>query len=392
MTTASARLTIPLTRPMLGVREELAVLDVLRSGWLVQGPKVADFESAVASYVGTQYAIATSSCSTALHLALLLHGIGPGDEVIVPSFTFIATANAVVYAGGTPVFVDIDPITYNIDPGAVDRAITPRTKAIMPVHQLGLAADLDALATIARRRDLVLVEDAAPAVGATYKGRRIGGLGNTTCLSFHPRKLITTGEGGMLLTNDAEMAERARALRAHGMSLSDLTRHRADRVLFEEYRELGYNYRMTDLQGALGLAQITRLDTIIERRQHLARRYSAALAHVEDIRLPPSPTDTPHTYQSFMIEVPPGVRDTLMSELLAVGVATRRGVMAIHMEPLYRRRYPALCLPVTECGTRDTLLLPMYTTMTSVEQEYVVEHFLRALSMCRLSARPSQIA
>jgi perosamine synthetase len=377
---------------MLGPREELAVLDVLRSGWLVQGPKVAEFEAAVASYVGARHAVATSSCTAALHLALVLHGIGPGDEVIVPSFTFIATANAVVYAGGTPVFVDIDARTYNIDATAVADAITPRTKAIMPVHQLGLAADLDTLGTIARRHDLLLIEDAAPAIGATYRGRRVGGLGNTTCFSFHPRKAITTGEGGMLLSDDDGLAARARVLRAHGMSLSDLTRHRADRVLFEEYHELGYNYRLTDLQGALGIAQISRLDTVIEHRREVARRYAAALHHVEGVRLPPSSPDTPHTYQSFMIEVPPGFRDTLMNELLAVGVATRRGVMAIHTEPLYHNRAPFLRLPVTESATRDTLLLPMYATMTSIEQEYVVEHFLRALRVCRLRPRPSQLA
>jgi perosamine synthetase len=392
MTTSTARMSIPLTRPMLGAREELAVLDVLRSGWLVQGPRVAEFESAVACYVGAQHGIATSSCTAALHLGLVLHGIGPGDEVIVPSFTFIATANAVVYTGATPVFVDIDPSTYNIDPGAVDSAITPRTKAIIPVHQLGLAADLDTLATIARRHDLVLLEDAAPAIGATYKGRRVGGFGNSTCLSFHPRKAITTGEGGMLLTDDAVMAERARTLRAHGMSLSDLTRHHADRVLFEEYHEVGYNYRMTDLQAALGIAQLTRLDTVIERRRALARRYAATLHHVEGVQLPPSPRDTPPTYQSFMIEVPTGSRNILMKELLDVGIATRRGVMAIHMEPFYRNRYPDLRLPVTQSATRDTLLLPMYATMTSIEQEYVVEHLLRALDACRPSTRQSQTA
>jgi dTDP-4-amino-4,6-dideoxygalactose transaminase len=336
--------------------------------------------------------VATSSCTTALHLALLFHDIGPGDEVIVPSFTFIATANAVLYTGAKPVFVDIDPRSHNIDPDAVETAITERTKVIMPVHQLGLAADLDPLATIARRNNIALVEDAAPAIGATYKGRRVGGLGYTACLSFHPRKAITTGEGGMLVTDDAAMAERARRLRAHGMSLSDLTRHQADRVLFEEYDELGYNYRMTDLQAALGIAQLTRLDLIIERRQNLARGYAAALHQVDGVRLPPSSANTPHTYQSFMVEVPPGVRDILMQELLAVGIATRRGVMAIHLEPFYRKRYRDLRLPVTEDAARDTLLLPMYATMTSIEQEYVVNHFVRALEDCRPRTQHSQIA
>ena len=382
MITLPGRMTVPLTKPLLGAREELAVLDVLRSGWLVQGPRVAEFEAAVAAYVGAEHGVATSSCTTALHLGLILLGIGPGDEVIVPSFTFIATANAVLYTGATPVFVDIDPRTYNVDPGAVEAAVTARTKALMPVHQLGLAADMDALTAIARRHGLLLLEDAAPAIGALYKGRRVGGLGHTACLSFHPRKAITTGEGGMVLTNDEPLAERGRRLRAHGMSASDFARHRADRVVIEEYRELGYNYRMTDLQAAVGLAQITRLDAILDRRREVAARYAAALATSEGVQLPASPTATPHTYQSYMIELGPesGVeRDEVMHQLLTAGISTRRGVMAIHREPYYRARFDDIDLPVTESAARRTLLLPMSANLTSTEQEYVVEHLLTAL-------------
>jgi perosamine synthetase len=390
VSTRTARWNIPITKPLVGDREERAVLEVLRSGWLVQGPKVAEFERAVAAYVGARHAVATSSCTTALHLALVLHGIGTGDEVIVPSFTFIATANVVLYTGATPVFVDIDPRTYNLDPDAVEAAITPRTRAIMPVHQIGLAADIDRLAAIARRHDLVLIEDAAPAIGATYKGRRVGGLGHPACLSFHPRKVITTGEGGMLLTDDEALAERARTLRAHGMSVSDLARHRADRVLVEEYHELGYNYRMTDLQAAIGIEQLKRLDEMIERRREVAGRYAKALADADGVQLPFSPPDAPHTYQSYMIELRPGLglnREILMQELLAAGVATRRGVMAIHLEPQYRQRWPDLRLPVTESATRHTLLLPIYATMTSTEQEYVIDQLLRALGLVRPGRR-----
>src|SRR5262245_31291651 len=300
MIVPTARMSIPITKPLLGEPEELAVLEVLRSGWLVQGPKVAEFERTVAAYVGARHAVATSSCTTALHLALVLHGIGNGDEVIIPSFTFIATANAVLYAGATPVFVDIDPRTYNLDPDAVEAAITVRTAAIMPVHQIGLAADMDRLTAIARRHRLVLLEDAAPAIGATYKGRRVGGLGNPACLSFHPRKVITTGEGGMLLTDDETVAERARTLRAHGMSVSDLARHHANRVAVEEYRDLGYNYRMTDLHAAIGIAQIERLDEMLEHRQKVADRYAEALADTDGVQLPISSSDMPHTYQSYM--------------------------------------------------------------------------------------------
>jgi perosamine synthetase len=383
MITSTARMSVPITKPWLGEAEELAVLEVLRSGWLVQGPKVAEFERKVAAYVGAKYAVATSSCTTALHLALVLHGIGPGDEVIVPSFTFIATANAVVYTGATPVFVDIDRRSYNIDPGAVETALTERTKAIIPVHQLGLAADMDHLAAIAQQHQLLIIEDAAPAIGATYKGRRVSGLGNTACLSFHPRKAITTGEGGMILTDSLPLAERARLLRAHGMSVSDLTRHHAKQVVVEEYSELGYNYRLTDMQAAIGIEQLQRLDAVIQRRAEIARRYAEAFVDVEGIRLPNSSPDTPHTYQSYMIELGPllgGGRDEFMRRLLRVGVATRRGVMAIHLEPYYRERYPGVQLPVTESATIHTVLLPIYATMTTDEQEYVIEHVLRAVA------------
>jgi perosamine synthetase len=389
MTTSTVRMNIPITKPWLGEAEELAVLEVLRSGWLVQGSKVAEFEGKVAAYVGAKYGVATSSCTTALHLALLLHGIGPGDEVIVPSFTFIATANAILYTGATPVFVDIDPRSYNIDPRAVQAAITPRTKAIMPVHQLGLAADMEHLAAIAHQHHVVLLEDAAPAIGATYKGRKVGGLGNATCLSFHPRKVITTGEGGMLLTDSLPVAERARTLRAHGMSVSDLARHRAERVVFEEYHELGYNYRMTDMQAAIGIEQLRRLDTMIERRRQIARRYGETLADVDGLQLPLSTHETPHTYQSYMIELEPGIdvsRDQIMQQLLTVGVATRRGVMAIHLEPYYRAQHPRLRLPVTESAARHAMLLPIYATMTTAEQDYVIEHLVGALHAgCRIS-------
>jgi perosamine synthetase len=245
---------------------------------------------------------------------------------------------------------------------------------------------MDRLAAVARRHDIVVIEDAAPAIGATYKGRRVGGLGNSTCLSFHPRKVITTGEGGMLLTDTPAIAERARAMRAHAMSVSDLARHNAQRVVIEEYHELGYNYRMTDLQAAIGIEQLKRLDGMIERRREVACRYADALANVDGVQLPFSSSDTPHTYQSYMIQLAPGVglsREELMQQLLAVGVATRRGVMAIHLEPYYRERYPGQRLPVTESATRHTVLLPIYATMTSTEQEYVIEHLLLALDPCR---------
>jgi dTDP-4-amino-4,6-dideoxygalactose transaminase len=375
-------MSIPLTRPVLGDAEERAVLEVLRSGWLVQGPKVAEFERMTAALVGARHAVATSNCTTALHLALILHGIGTGDEVIVPSFTFIATANAVAYTGATPVFADIDPHSYNLDPDAVDAAITPRTKAIMPVHQIGLAANMDRLRALARQHGLALIEDAAPALGATYRGRRVGGLGNTACFSFHPRKAVTTGEGGMITTDDEALAERARVLRAHGMSVSDLARHQARRVIIEEYQDVGYNYRMSDLHAAIGIEQLKRLPSILTQRRELAERYTAAFSDLEGVQLPFSSSETPHTYQSYMLQLHGDAsitRERLMEGLLAAGIPTRRGVMAIHREPVYRERCRAVSLPVTETAAATTVLIPLYAGMTDGEQEYVIDHVRKAL-------------
>ena len=382
MSISSTHMSIPITKPLFSEDEERAVVEVLRSGWVVQGPKVAAFERIVANYVGVPHAIATSSCTTALHLALVLLGIGPGDEVIVPSFTFIATANVVCYTGATPVFVDIDPQTYNLDPNRLETAVTPRTKAIMPVHQIGLAADMDRLNAIANRHGLAVIEDAAPALGATYKGKRVGALGNVTCLSFHPRKVITAGEGGMILTSDQALANHARTLRTHGMSLSDLQRHQATSVAIEEYHDLGYNYRLSDLHAAVGLEQMKKLDLMLMRREQLAVRYHEALADLECLQLPFSSTDQPHSYQSYIIQLGPQApksREQVMQEMLEAGIATRRGVMAIHLEPYYRQRFPGVRLSVTETAAQSTLLLPIYATMTELEQEYVIDHLHRIL-------------
>jgi perosamine synthetase len=382
MSVSVVRMNIPITKPYFGEEEEQAVVLVLRSGWIIQGPKVAEFEHMVAEYVGTRHAIATSSCTTALHLALILHGVGVGDEVIVPSFTFIATANAVRYTGATPVFIDVDPRTYNIDPDCIEAALTPRTKAIMPVHQIGLAADMDRINTIAHRHGLLVIEDAAPAIGVTYKHKRVGSLGNPTCFSFHPRKAITTGEGGMIVTDDDAYAERARILRAHGMSLSGLARHPATPMAIEEYHEVGYNYRMSDLHATVGIEQMKKLHCILTQRQQVAARYNEAFAHLDCVQLPFSSSEMPHSYQSYILQLrshAPKTRDQVMRELLEVGVAARRGVMAIHLEPSYSLLFPHLRLPVTEAAARHTLLLPIYAAMTETEQAYVIEHLLRIL-------------
>jgi perosamine synthetase len=377
---------IPITRPWLGEEEVAAAAEVIRSGWLTQGKQVEDFEQAVAAYVGGRHAVAVNSCTSALHLALLAAGVRPGDEVICPSFSFIATANAIVHAGAVPVFVDIDRRTYNINPALVERAITKRTSAIVPVDQIGLAADLRHIREIARIHGLAIVEDAAPALGATFEAERVGSRSRLTCFSFHPRKSITTGEGGMIITDDGEVAARLRRLRAHGASTSDLTRHRSGQTGFESYEELGFNYRMTDIQAAIGCVQMTKLEWILNDRAAAASRYSEMLAGDERLRLPYTPPGCRHTYQSYCVGLPSeDARNVVMRELARQGIATRRGVMAIHLEPLYRGRVQ-LALPVTQRASRETMLLPLYAGMSVDDQEAVVGALQRALDVA--TSRP----
>jgi dTDP-4-amino-4,6-dideoxygalactose transaminase len=300
-------------------------------------------------------------------------GVRPGDEVIVPSLSFIATANAVAHCGAIPVFADIDPDTYNLDPQAAEQAITPRTRAVMPVHQVGLPADMDEFLELGRRYGLAMIEDAACAIGATYKGTPVGAIGPVACFSFHPRKVITTGEGGMIAVQDPEVAERLRRLRAHGMNVSDLARHNAEDVIFEQYPEVGWNYRMTDIQAAIGLCQLEALDVVLERRRILAERYTDALTRLEYLEAPFDPADRVRTWQSYCVRVAPGApvqRTELMRLLLRDGIPTRRGVMAIHEEPSYKGG-PAR-LPHTVAAARDVLMLPLFADLTYEQQDYVI--------------------
>ena len=373
---ARRKMSIPITKPALGEEEARAPFDSIKSGWVTQGPKVAEFEKAVAAYVGARHGVATTSCTTGLHLALASIGVGPGDEVIVPSFTFIASANAILYTGATVVFCEIDPRTYNADPADIEKRITKRTKAIMPVDQIGLPCDIDAINEVAKRHGVDVVEDAAPAIGGAYKGRKVGSNAHQTVFSFHPRKVITTGEGGMITTDDDALADKARKLRAHAMSVSDLDRHKADRPIIEEYHELGFNYRMTDIQASIGLVQIRRLDELLRIRVEKANRYDRELGRIGGLAVPSVPPYATHTYQSYCLRLTKDAhveRDELMARLLRRGIATRRGVMASHLEQVYRDRVGRVALPVTEDASRTTMLIPLFAAMTDDEQTYVIE-------------------
>ncbi len=374
---------VPVTAPSFGAEEERLLLETLRSGWVTQGARVAAFEERFAAAVEAREAVAVSSCTAGLFLCLHASGIGPGDEVVVPALTFIATANAVVHAGATPVLADVDPRTYNLDPKAAEAAFSPRTRAVLLVHQLGMPADLPAFEALAAERGVLLLEDSACAVGSRLAGRPIGGSGHTGCFSFHPRKVLVTGEGGMITTADSELAARLRRLRHQGMSVSDLERHRADRVITERYPEIGYNFRMSDLQAAVGLAQLDKLDALVARRRALGARYDAALADVPGLVTPAVPESALPNFQSYIVRLSGAdraARDRVQDAMQRRGVATRRGLMAVHREEPYRHALRAGPLRHSEEADAQTLLLPLYADLSHEDQDYVVEQLREVLA------------
>jgi len=365
---------IPVMIPWLGEEEAKAASDAVLSGWVAQGPRVAAFEKAFAERVGAEHGIAVSSCTTALHLALVALGVGPGDEVVVPSLSFIATANAVRYVGAEPVFADVDGATGNLTTATVDAVRTPRTKAVLAVHQGGVPADVHCLRAACADWDLPLVEDAACAIGSTVGGKPVGHGALIAAWSFHPRKVVTTGEGGMITTDDAEWAARLRRLREHGMNASAAQRHASNKPVLESYLEVGYNYRMTDVQAAIGLVQLGKLDAMIARRRELAARYDALLRGVAGLTPVRDPAHGHSNFQSYWVQLDedfPVGRDDLLAALAEAGISARRGIMASHLEPAYDG-HPCAPLPVTERISRDSLILPLFHTMTEAQQDRVV--------------------
>jgi dTDP-4-amino-4,6-dideoxygalactose transaminase len=366
---------IPVIRPLLGAAEAAAAAEAISSGWIAQGPRVAEFEAAFATATGTHHAVAVSSCTAALHLAMIAAGVGQGDEVIAPSLSFIATANAARYVGARVVFADVDPETLNITPSTVTPLLTGRTRAVVLVDQAGVPADLDAMRDLCAPRGIVVIEDAACAVGSTYRGRPAGAAATLATFSFHPRKLLTTGEGGMITTPDGDVAARLRRLREHGMNVSAAARHNERRVVIERYDEVGYNYRMTDIQAAIGLVQLGRLDDIIERRRELAQRYRRLLGQIPGLKMISDPGYGTTNFQSFWIALPadfPVARNDLLQLLADADISARRGIMAAHLEPAYADLMTGVQLPITEELTASTLILPLFHDLTADEQDRVV--------------------
>jgi dTDP-4-amino-4,6-dideoxygalactose transaminase len=373
---------IPVIRPWLGEEEAEAAAAAVASGWIAQGPRVAEFEEAFAAAIGSSHAVAVSSCTTALHLALIVAGIGPGDEVVVPSLSFIATTNAVRYVGARPVFADVEPATQNLTVETVQPHLTGRTRAVILVDQAGVPADLDGMRALCDPLGVAVIEDAACAAGSRYRDRPAGAGAVLAAYSFHPRKLMTTGDGGMITTPDESMAARVRRLRDHGMDVSAADRHGSRQPVIEHYTEVGFNYRMTDVQAAIGLVQLGKLAKLVAHRREQARRYQQLLSGLPGLRMIEDPAYGTTNYQSFWILLPddsPVARDDLLRVLADAGVSARRGIMAAHLEPAYAG-HPHGFLPVTETLTTRSLVLPLFHDMTEAEQDVVVSAVLGALS------------
>lgn len=368
---------IPLMKPFLNSEEFEPLREVLLSGWVSQGPKVAEFEEAIANFVGAKYGVATNACTSAIHLAFRIQGVKEGDEVILANTTCMANVNAIVMAGAKPIFVDIDEKTFNLNPKLIEEKITEKTSAILIIDQIGLAADLDAIKTIANEHNLILVDDAATALGGKYKGKYLGNHDLVTTFSFHPRKMITTGEGGMLMTNSLEIAEKAKILRATGASVSDLDRHKAKGVVLQKYYESGYNYRMTDIQATIGLAQIKKLDYIIAERKRQAEIFNAAFEKINGLIIPFVPEYAEHAYSSYMLKIEanfPITATEVLQIMAQKGISCRYGIQPLHREPYFDSQGLTDDLyPVSVSLAEKSFFIPIFPGLTDGEINYIIE-------------------
>lgn len=398
-------MNIPISKPYFTDKEKEMVLKPLQSGWVVQGPYVAELEKKFCSFTGAKHAVATNSCTSAQFVASRCIGLKPGDEVLVPAFTWISTANAVEFVGARPVFVDINLSSFNIDVGKIEKKITKKTKAIFPVNLFGLPADLIKIKEIAKKYNLMIVEDAACSLGGRIGKIHTGNFGNCGCFSMHARKSITTGEGGILVTNSNDIANTARSLRDHGSDKSDFTRHCEDDFLLPDFSRLGYNFRLTDIQAAIGVAQMEKLDYILRRGQEIAGCYIEKLKDTPSLTLPQIPKGFSHAFQSFVCLFKPKElklivanrdykkidklshqRNQIMKKLQEKGIATRQGTHAVHIQQYYSQKYgiDKFDFPNAYVADRVSLALPLYVQMTQEEQNYVIENVREVLAKCAL--------
>lgn len=366
---------IPIAKPFLNKDEAERAYETVMSGWVAQGPRVEEFENKFCEYTGAKYSAAVSNCTNGLHLAMIASGIGIGDEVICPSLSYIATANSIKYTGAVPVFAEVSSIDYNLDPVHAKNLINSKTKAILLVHQIGMPADIDVFKKICSDNNLKLIEDAACAIGSEYKGVKIGADSDLACFSFHPRKVMTTGEGGMITTSDKNISDRIKLLRQHAISITGKERHSSETITFEDHLEVGYNYRMTDIQASIGLSQLNKIEYIINERRKIAARYISELSVIESLKLPVEPTGRISNYQSFAIYIKKNSgfsRNEVMQKLLDKGISVRKGIMTSHREKAYSDHKQVTALSVSEDICDNSFMIPLFVPMDDKDVKHII--------------------